>query len=262
MKLEKDYYFVKSIGKNITFQKILLAKNEPHWEWQGILHETLVSSKTVQGEMLEGIVNQYNVNPGSRSSDPKKWSKDIIVLEEELKRDPSQGRYLFYLAQTYAVSGQLDKALECYQRRVSLGQKIERDKEELFWSLYSIGCLQSDLHWPDDTVIDSFLNAFSFDSTRAEPLYRLATHFQRMESYILGYVVIQWAKEMPMPHGAQRMQHAVYQYLIALKFAELAASVGKREESLSAYTALLDNPHAPEEAKEIARKNIALLQDL
>ncbi|MDP1608513.1 MAG: hypothetical protein Q8L98_04270 [Chlamydiales bacterium] len=248
--LNKDYYKAKMIGKNISFQRILLIKNDGHWSWKGVLHEFITSSHPVQGELLEGVINEHNLVAGFRSSDPDKWRKDITILHAALKKEPNNTRYVFYLAQTYAASGQLEQALEQYERRISMEEENKTCPEEFFWSLYSIGCLQSDLKRPHQVVIDSFLKAFFFDKTRAEPLYRLAIQFQIMESYILGYVVLQWALKLPFPEKAPRIQHSVYDYLMSLKLAELSLKIGKQEEGTSLYQALLHHPKVPLESKK------------
>lgn len=259
-KLDKDFYKVKTLGKNVSFERILLVKNDGHWSWKGVLHELITSSHPAQGELLEGVINEYNLLPGFRSSDPDKWRKDIIILHTALQKEPNNTRYVFYLAQTYAASGQFEQALEQYERRVSMEEEKKACPEEFFWSLYSIGCLQSDLKRPHQLVIDSLLKAFSFDKTRAEPLYRLAIQFQLMESYILGYVVLQWALKLPFPARALRIQHPVYDYLMSLKLAELSLKIGKQEEALTLYRALLHHPKVPLETKKTLESNIKNLK--
>ncbi len=254
---DKDYYTAKMIGKNVTFQRILLIKNDPLWKWEGVLHESLVHPYATQGDLLEGIINEYNHVPGARSSDPDKWQKDIAILEKALQKDPSNARYVFYLAQSYAVFGELETALKQYQRRVEMGDKTSQ--EEMFWSLYCIGCLQSDLQTSHERIIDSFLAAFHYDPSRAEPLYRLAVQFQLMESHILGYLTAKEAFDLPIPQKALKIQHAVYDYLLQLKLAELSCQIGNREESLMHYQALSQNPKVPPKTKTIVQTNINIL---
>ena len=255
--LEKDYYTAKMIGKNITFQRILLVKNDPLWKWEGVLHESLSHPHFTDGSFLEGVINLYNHVPGNRSSQKDKWIKDIEILEKALLKEPENTRYVFYLAQTYAVNGDLEKALKHYLRRVEMGEK--NSKEEMFWALYCVGCLQSDLKMPHELVIDSLLKAFDYDGSRAESLYRLADELQRMESYILAYLIIQEATLLSFPKKALKVQHAIYDYLLQLKLAELSCLIGKREESLKHYVALSKNPKVPQDTQEIIQKNIQIL---
>ncbi len=259
LNLTKDYYTTKTIGKNITFQKILLVKNEASWSWEGVIHEQIVSAKPTEGEMLLGIVNDYSSVEGARSRQKDKWARDIEVLKKALQKEPQNPRYLFYLAQTYLIDGQLENAISFYQKRVSLAQTKKTCPEEVFWSLYSIGCLQSDLKKPQDVVIDSFLAAFSFDETRAEPLFRLAVEFQQTESFILGYLVIEKALKIPRPNSASQIQHAVYDYLLELKKAELAWLLGRAEESFEQYKKLLYLEKIPEKTRQMIQKNVEIL---
>lgn len=262
LNLEKDYYTARMVGKNITFQRILLIKNDSSWKWEGALHELVSSSKPVEGALLEGVTNQYNAVEGHRSSKPDKWKRDIVLLEEELKKDPDNGRYQFYLAQSYLIDGQTEKALLEFQKRTEMRGNTLFATEEVFWSLYTIGCLQSDLKKPDDLVIDSFLRAFAFDETRAEPLFRLAVHFQLMGSPILSYLTIQRALKIPKPTAALQIQHAVYDYLLTLKRAEMAWLIGKAEESFDQYKKLLESPNLPQATRDMVLKNVETLSGI
>lgn len=255
--LTKDYYTAKMIGKNITFQRILLVKNDESWKWHGVLHELISSSKLTDGAVLEGITGEYNAVLGFRSSQKDKWLKDVAILEEALEKEPENPRYRFYLAQTCLMTGDLEKAILNYQKRVDIPGKTCPD--EVFWSLYTIGCLQSDLKKPHDVVIDSFLKAFAFDEKRREPLYRLAVQFQLMDSAILGYLVAKRALQIPKPTHALQIQHAVYDYLLELKYAELAWQIGKTQESFEQYKKLSGRPKIPEKTQLIIEQNIESL---
>lgn len=259
LNLTKNFYTAKNVGKNITFQKILLVKNDASWNWEGVIHEQIVSSKPTEGEMLTGVINEYNSVQGDRTRKKNKLAQDIEILKKALQKEPKNPRYLFYLAQTYLIDGQLENAIFFFQKRVELSKTQKTCPEETFWSLYSIGCLQSDLKKESSVVIDSFLTAFAFDETRAEPLFRLAVEFQLMESYILGYLVIEKALKIPRPSAALQIQHAVYDYLLELKKAELAWLLGRAEESLEQYKKLLHLEKIPETTREMVQKNVDIL---
>ena len=70
------------------------------WKWVGVLHELLTCSNLRSEQILDGVIRIYG-GDGHRSSDPKKYEKDALILEEALKKDPENTRYMFYLAQSY-----------------------------------------------------------------------------------------------------------------------------------------------------------------
>ena len=255
--LKRDYYLLQMVGKTVDFRRIFLIKNDPEWRWVGVLHEFVTNPNPVTGEVLSGIAGQYNHVAGHRSRDLEKSKKDLSILRAALIQDPQNSRYVFYLAQTLAASGQYFEALEQYQKRVSMGSGNSlMDKEEVFWSLYQMGCIESDLQMASEKVIDRFMKAIQFDETRAEPYYRLSVEFQLIDSHILGYLLIKEALTLPKPNFYIRLQRSVYDYLLQLKLAEFSYLIGNIEESRAAYRELLANAKAPEETKEMARKNL------
>ena len=255
--LNKDYYLVHNVGKNIDFLKTILIKNDPHWRWEGVIHEFITNPAPILGEVLEGVINEYNYVEGTRSKDPDTPKKDIAVLEKAIEKEPLNSRYVFYLAQSYAREGRSLAAIAQYEKRIALGNgNTYMSREEVFWSFYNIGCLQHSLQFPHETVIESLLKAFHFDETRAEPLYRLALQFQLMDSFIMSYLLVKQALALPKPTRYVRMQRLVYEYLLQLKLAECAYFIGNTEESLFNYHQLLLNSQVPEETKEIIKDNL------
>ncbi|MBS0625536.1 MAG: glycosyltransferase [Verrucomicrobia bacterium] len=258
--LDKDYYLARMVGKNVDFQRVLLIKNHSEWRWKGALHEFITNPLPIVGAFLPGVINEYNLVPGNRARDPEKNIKDTKILEEALKKNPDDARAAFYLAQTYAIGGQLGLALKQYEKRVEMGNGNNwMSKEEVFWSLFCIAQLQNELQFPAKTIIDSFLNAWQFDEERAEPLYRLSVYLQQIECHFLGYLLVKEALKIPVPKFYTRLQRPVYDYLLQLKLAEFAYLLGRSEEAQAEYGNLLKIPNLPEETREMAEKNYMLL---
>lgn len=206
--LEKDCYFIKAIGTASEFCKAFLAKNDGSWSWVGVLHEVIVSSQKEacyqffdKGELL------YDESSGYRSRNPFKFLDDAHVLEKALQENPGHPRYTFYLAQSYVHARKFDLALNCYEQRSQLGG----DTEEIFWSLYCIGCLKEDMGFPSGEIIQAYCKAYAFKPTQAEPLYRLSQHLKNRP--LLSELVINLAKKIPMPQGAARLQGWIYEKL-------------------------------------------------
>lgn len=206
--LEKDCYFVQAFGQSSQFAKTLLIKNEPHWRWQGVLHEMIASSKeNTLREFFPKARLIYDESSGFRSRNPNKYQDDARVLAKALEKDPNNPRYLFYLAQSHVHAKKFDLALACYEKRAQL----EGDSEELFWSLYCIGCLKEDLGCSSSEIIQAYAKAYQYKPTQAEPLYRLAMHLKNRP--FLANLVKNHAKKIPLPQNAARLQRWIYEEL-------------------------------------------------
>jgi glycosyltransferase involved in cell wall biosynthesis len=89
------------------------------YRYEGVLHEVLVSSWPPREERLSGVVYRRRIE-GARSADPEKYLKDATVLERALAQEPSNTRYVFYLAQSWRDAGALRKAQETYRARAAM----------------------------------------------------------------------------------------------------------------------------------------------
>ncbi len=183
-KLDKDLYHMwRTHGGGFSYLKAELARTSLPWKWVGVLHEYLDSSgHPNEWGILEGV--QYvSGGDGARSHDPDKFLKHVKLLEDGLKEEPNNGRYVFYLAESYRDAGNQAKALEFYNKRIEMGGW----EEETFWCMLQVANLTRDLGLPLDVVIDKYEAAHCFRPHRAEPLYFLAALYNQYGEYSLAY---------------------------------------------------------------------------
>jgi len=81
-----------------------------------------------------------------------------------------KSRYTFYLARSYADSGQLRKAMEWYKKRLDYDFWVE----EKFWCAYQVAGLKMHFKYKLDEVMAGFMQAHELAPWRAEPLYAAA----------------------------------------------------------------------------------------
>lgn len=108
---------------------------------------------------------------GSNRKD--KYPRDAALLEAALKEDPNNGRYLYYLGNTYRDWGRYDLAIEAYQKRIALGGWDEETHSAM---MHLAGCLKDTLD--EDGYVAGLIKAYNFRPSRTEPLYDLAKHYR------------------------------------------------------------------------------------
>ena len=91
---------------------------EHTWAYHGVTHEYLASPQNPERETIPGVLVTH---PERATKTPERCAADAVLLEEALKTDPNNPRYVFYLAQSYKDSNQPEKAIETYRRRASMG---------------------------------------------------------------------------------------------------------------------------------------------
>jgi len=204
--LTADAYSLILRRGNLDYRRPVLASTHLPWRYEGVLHEYLTCYTPHKVERLNGPFIQVH-SDGARSRDPHKYEKDIRILEDALRQDPFNARYTFYLAQSYRDAGMLNKALETYQTRVSMGGW----DEERWYALYQIALLRETLHHGSLLVRDAYLNAFQFRPSRAESMGQLARYCKAQGDNNLASIFSAVAKATPPSQDALVVDRSWYQ---------------------------------------------------
>jgi len=260
--LDKDFYLMKVRElKAVDIQRVALVKETLDWKWTGILHESLGSNEAKTAGILHGIINICNGAVGGRSKIPKKekYLKDAYVLEEALKSEPNNSRYMMYLGQSYMAAEEYVLAKKCFEQRIKMDPT---NNEETFRAIYTLGDALEKLN-EIESARQTFLEAHSFRPSRAEPLHRAAVIHRKKGEFLLGYLLSKYALSLPYPTGDWCVEYQVYDYGMQIEYANCAMLLGKYAEGLQACNELLCNPKMPAEYSkpvqanlELARKNL------
>ncbi len=209
------------------------------WRWKGVVHNYL---QHLEGEnrrqVLQDIWIIYHSGEGAKSqglTPRQKYLRDAKLLAAELKKDPSDSRSQFYLAQSLLHAGELEKALEAYRRRI----EMEGYVEEQFISQLQIGRISIQLGKLERIVLQELLNAYELRPNRAEPLYSLAVHFREKKKYGRAYVFAQTANSLGLPNDHLFVEHEVYAWRALDELAVSSYWVGQYRLSLDCGEELL-----------------------
>ncbi len=243
--LEKDCYCVlqkqavKEIGTNASNPVVLMIKDLPDYKWEGALHEALVSEKGRGYDLLPGIVNEY-LHDGHRSTDPKRYQKDILMLQKAIHEDPTNSRNVFYLAQTYRGGNDYALALNYYEKRITMKGR----DDENYYAHYCVALIQKLLDYSPDVFLKSFWKAYQCRPKRAEPLFELAGHYIKIENYLLGYLISKYALSISLPRDLF-VEEWIYDWGIPMQHFTCCRKFGKEEKAQEMKKKLLANPNLP-----------------
>lgn len=201
--------YALQIGASCRFWRTQLFRRDVPWRYVGVLHE--YPACDVADAAVGYVEGDYFVDDrraGDRSRDPRKYWKDAEVLEQALRDEPDNERYVFYLAQSYYDAGAPERALHWYRRRIAMG----RWEEEVFYSQWrAAACLELLGQW--DAARAAYLECFERYPTRAEPLARVAQREREAGDFAAAYALAERAARIPTPgRGALFVQREVYDY--------------------------------------------------
>lgn len=110
----------------IWHQRVQIFRMGRGWIYKGRLHEYPACTSRLSGGPQIGILTADTFMEtrceGFRSRNPQKYLDDARLLEADHAADPSDGRILFYLAQSYRDAGRKEEATRHYLRYVGLGE--------------------------------------------------------------------------------------------------------------------------------------------
>jgi glycosyltransferase involved in cell wall biosynthesis len=261
--LEADLYNMWRGTKDFSYLKPQLVKGDLPWKWVGVTHEYFACDLPYTSETLHGV--QYvSGDGGHRSQRPDKFLENVQLLEDGLKKEPDNERYMFYLAESYRDAGEKGKALEWYQKRIARGGWAE----EVFWSMLQTGHMLRDLGLPANIVMDAYLNAHAYRPHRVEPLYYLAEVCNSERNYSSAYTFIRMKDSLPKVEVRDSLFNMdwIEDYGLTFQKSICTFYLDQYREAIDACDELLANPNLPEAWRELTVENkkfpVAKLKEL
>lgn len=182
----EDFFYPNiRIIKNLPMNG--LSNSEKGFHYIGVTHEVINTPKDYKINVIDRSILFINdVGDGGAKSD--KYTRDIKLLQEYLFYKPNDSRNTFYLANSYHDSGQFEKAIDVYKKRIILGGWVE----ELYYSAYRIGLCYMELSKSNslgfcqseyvENAIYYFLKAYEIHPHRVENLYQIIKHYRQINS--------------------------------------------------------------------------------
>lgn len=184
----------KMIQKNggLEYMNARLLRMDFPWKCTGVTHEYWDGSEVEEVGMDICYIDDKN-DGGSKHD---KFERDKRLLEQGVKDEPDNVRYMFYLAQTYSCLNMIPESIKWYKKRIAAGGWYE----EVWYSYYSIG----ELYKRIGNIIKFeqwMLRAFEYRKERAESIYKLAEHFRSVGQHYKAYHYIKLGINIPYPRG-------------------------------------------------------------
>jgi hypothetical protein len=193
------------------FPSTRVIRSTSGYRFFGVVHEVLMHpSGAVPSSTVPNVVIDHRDGPDEGARTRKRWERDVILLENDFKTTGSH-RSAFYHAMTLYWLGRYGEAIISFARRIALGGWAP----EVFCSLLNKARSAQGVGAPPEEWLPMFLQAHSFDPTRAEPLWDIAEWHAWRDDHALTLLFAQRAFEMPRPTNALFLEEAVYDWKAA-----------------------------------------------
>lgn len=212
--LAADAYYVAQRQGTLLYDNIRLLRRELEATCVGSTHEFY---RLPHGSIVSRIPEDdvFIVDHGDGGCKSDKFERDIRLLEQELREDPTNPRTVFYLAQSLYDTQRYVRAMNMYMQRIALGgweQEVVYSKFRV--ALCHVG-LQNWKHAQEWTRIAQEAAAAS-GHPRAEPAYYMCKALREKGDYGLAYYFLLQAQRIPKPSasGCLFVEEAVYDFMV------------------------------------------------
>jgi glycosyltransferase involved in cell wall biosynthesis len=255
-KLAADCYEIRYEG-DVDYSQLMLVSSRREWSYTGATHEFIHTAGPLIRERLAELTLTHFGDGAMRWN---KLERDITLLTGSLASCPEDPRTNFYLAQSYCDSGDLERALEFYERRA----RLEGWKEERWYARYRAARMGHLLEQPWDEVENAYLSAFGERPERLEPLFEVVRHHRRQGWYSSGHALATLAGlDHPYPDDFLFIDKPIHTYLFALEYGVCAYGDGQIGEAIESFNQVLRQNPLPAWVFDSARRGRAMaLADL
>jgi glycosyltransferase involved in cell wall biosynthesis len=248
-----DSYSIRQKSGDISYYNVRLMRTSLPWQCVGVTHEFWcfqLPTYTAQEAQLNTLWIDDQGDGGCKSD---KFERDIMLLTQGLKDEPTNERYMFYLAQSYKCLQRYDEAIRWYKARIEKGGW----KEEVWYSKFMLGEIYEEMgFW--DQALHWYLDAYEHNPERSETLQKIATHYRLNRENDLAYLFAKQGSRIPYPKDqvlfiSDPVYH--YQFDEEMSIAAYYIPSGK-EEGFEAADRLTHKKNIPQDVKCQAYKNL------
>ncbi|MEA2168611.1 MAG: hypothetical protein QOF76_1911 [Solirubrobacteraceae bacterium] len=239
-RLKRDAYTLRELGA-LDYAVVRLVRGDREWWYEGSTHEYLATDGQFSQDELDVLLLEHGADGGNRT---EKLLRDVGLLKRDLADDPSNGRAVFYLAQTYRDMGRRELAIRFYRQRAQMGGW----DEEAFYARLMAGTLMlKDLF---DEAIAELLRAWQLRPTRAEPLYEVARAHRLHGQHDLAELYAARGLAVPYPTDVLFIHRETYEWGLRLEHGLALAGLGRYDEARAALKEVLEAGHLPAKVQQ------------
>ena len=240
--LNGTHVLAKQIAGYFSYYNVRLINNNFKHKYMCPTHEYIkcINQKPTKIIRTDSI---YFIDDANGYNRKDKFERDIQILKEALISDPTNTRYMFYLAQSYRDNGDVKDALKWYNKRVNSGGWIE----EIYYSYYQIALLYMNSgKYELKYVKDAFLISWTSLKSRSEPLYMISELYRMNNNWEKCYKWSKRCNNIKIPSNLSLfINEDIYKFKCKYNYALSSMNIGKCKESISIYSDLLNMNDLP-----------------
>jgi glycosyltransferase involved in cell wall biosynthesis len=249
-----DCYQILYKLNNLQYHRAQIVKSEQNWVYKGVLHEFLhldEKKEQIFQAPVPGAFVMADISPLKRAASlEEKYANDAKILEKALIDEPDNDRYMFYLAQSYRDSDQLEKSIEAYGKRIAMGGW----EEEIYYSMYMIAKMKERLGAPIMEVTELYSKAWEYRPSRLEAVFHAMRKYREQKRHIISFAYGDVAIKTRGTQDILFIEAEIWQWRLLDEYSLAAHYIGNPEIAMEKTNAILTAPffktlHSDEQAR-------------
>jgi tetratricopeptide (TPR) repeat protein len=217
---DADAFNILQGNNSFYYQNMRIVKNNGLFKYVGVTHEYIDSPPNTSVKSIDkDIIFITDIGDGGCKNN--KFERDIKLLTDGLKEEPNNGRYYFYLANSFHDLGRYDEAIENYKKRIEIGGW----KQEVWYSYYRIGLCYIKQNKMADALW-YIMEGYNFYPDRLEGLYEIMNYYRNNGKNRSAFAIYNMCKDY-LNVNANRddylfLHNDVYKYKIFYEYTIIA----------------------------------------
>jgi glycosyltransferase involved in cell wall biosynthesis len=237
-----DCYQILYKLNNLQYHRAQIVKSDQNWVYKGVLHEYLHLDEKKEQIYQAPVPNAFvmaDISPLKRAASlEEKYSKDAVILEEALVKEPDNDRYMFYLAQSYRDSDQLEKSIEAYNKRIAMGGW----EEEVYYSMYMIAKMKERMGAPIEEVTNLYSRAWEYRPSRLEALFHTMRKYREQKRFLIAFAYGDIGIKTRGTQDILFIEAEIWQWRLLDEYSLAAHYIGNPEIAMEKTNAIITAP--------------------
>ena len=189
--LTSESYLIIQKGAGLSYHNTRLIRLDIDAKCVGPTHEYYDLPSGSRSDKLDSIWID-DIGDGGCKGD--KFERDIRLLKQGIEDEPNNGRYYFYLANSYFNTGNHNESIKYYKKRIEIGGWVE----EVFYSYLNLGHAYMSTNQVE-LAICTWMNGYNHHSTRSETVYEICKYYRLKGMNKISMAFCMLGKSIPYP---------------------------------------------------------------
>ena len=198
--LTAESYLIIQKGSGLSYHNTRLIRLDIDAKCVGPTHEYYDLPKGSRNDKLDSI---WIDDIGDGGSKGDKFERDIRLLKQGIEEEPNNGRYYFYLANSYFNTGKHEESIQYYKKRIEIGGWFE----EVFYSHLNLGHAYMTTK-QDELAIYTWMNGYNNHSVRSETIYEICKYYRIKGMNKIAMAFCMLGKSIPYPKNDTLFIHS------------------------------------------------------